>query len=417
MILRIGCYSREGGNMGRRASAQLDSKTARLKLKPRKQSYFTQVADRLTLGYNRREQGAGKWTRRELVDASKGRYSEREFGTADDYATADGVELFSFVQARGYVAGDGPKPKPVSREALTVNRAADDYLADLAARASPANVRTARYSIDAHIRPVLGAVRVARLTKEQIEQWRAGLLRQDTEDDADRRRRSANSANRVTNVFKAMMNHAFASETNNLPSDAAWRRVKRIPKAEGSRDVHFETSQSRTLIAKAATFNRPFAHLIEGGFYSGCRYGELTGLQVRDFDAAKALLFVRKGKTGMRRVVLTSEAVAFFARLAAGRPPRAVLLPRPDGARWKTGDQQHRFARAAKLAKLPEGSCFYSLRDSYISRAIESGMPLTVIAENCGTSVRQIEKHYAHVLAEKRRELIERHAPQLRRVK
>lgn len=403
--------------MGRRALTQLDSKTARLKLKPRKQSYFTQVADRLTLGYNRREQGAGKWTRRELVDVIKGRYSEREFGTADDYAAADGVEIFSFVQARAYVAGDGPKPRPVSREPLTVNKALDDYLVDLAARTSPANVQTARYSIDAHIRPVIGTVRVARLTKEQIEQWRAGLLREDTEDDPDGRRSSANTANRITNVVKAALNHCFASETNNLPSDAAWRRVKRIPKAEGSREVHFEPAQVRTLIAKAATFSRPFANLIEAGFLTGCRYGELAGLQVRDLDVAKALLFVRKGKTGMRRVVLTSEAVAFFAQLAAGRPPRAVLLPRPDGAPWKTGAQQYRFLRAAKLARLPEGSCFYSLRHSYISRAIESGMPLTVIAENCGTSIRQIELHYAHVLAAKRRELIERHAPQLRRVK
>ena len=129
--------------MGRRATTVLDSRTARLKLAPRKQSYFTQVADRLTLGYNRREQGAGNgpgasWSTRSPESTASA------FGTADDYAAADGVEIFSFVQARAYVAGDGPKPKPASREPLTVNKALDDYLADLAARTSPANLQTAR---------------------------------------------------------------------------------------------------------------------------------------------------------------------------------------------------------------------------------------------------------------------------------
>ena len=38
-------------------------------------------------------------------------------------------------------------------------------------------------------------------------------------------------------------------------------------------------------------------------------------------------------------------------------------------------------------------------------------MPLKVIADNCGTSVRMIEKTYAKILAEKRRDFIEWGAP------
>jgi hypothetical protein len=40
-------------------------------------------------------------------------------------------------------------------------------------------------------------------------------------------------------------------------------------------------------------------------------------------------------------------------------------------------------------------------------------VPLNIIAENCGTSVRMIENTYAKILAEKRREFIERGAPSL----
>jgi hypothetical protein len=42
-----------------------------------------------------------------------------------------------------------------------------------------------------------------------------------------------------------------------------------------------------------------------------------------------------------------------------------------------------------------------------------SALPLNIIADNCGTSVRMIEKTYAKILAAKRRDFIERGAPSL----
>lgn len=39
----------------------------------------------------------------------------------------------------------------------------------------------------------------------------------------------------------------------------------------------------------------------------------------------------------------------------------------------------------------------YSLRHSYITRSIEAEAPLPLIAENAGTSVSMIEKHYSHI--------------------
>ena len=44
-------------------------------------------------------------------------------------------------------------------------------------------------------------------------------------------------------------------------------------------------------------------------------------------------------------------------------------------------------------------------------KSTEGGVPLNVIADNCGTSVRMVEKTYAKILAEKRRDFIERERP------
>jgi integrase len=128
-------------------------------------------------------------------------------------------------------------------------------------------------------------------------------------------------------------------------------------------------------------------------------------------------LSIRHGKTGSRSVTLSTEGIAFFKRITAKHPAAAVLLPRPDGARWQKSEQARPFKRAAALAELPPSASFYSLRHSHVSRAIENNMPMVVLAENLGTSVAMIEKTYAHLFAEKRRELVQEYAPRLRRVK
>ena len=44
-------------------------------------------------------------------------------------------------------------------------------------------------------------------------------------------------------------------------------------------------------------------------------------------------------------------------------------------------------------------------------------MPLSLVAENCGTSLTMIQRNYAKVLARTRRDTIEATSPKLRRVK
>ena len=58
---------------------------------------------------------------------------------------------------------------------------------------------------------------------------------------------------------------------------------------------------------------------------------------------------------------------------------------------------QHKrpFEAAVKKTGLDQGTCFYSLRHSYISRALKMGVPTQAVAAQCGTSAAMIERHYA----------------------
>ena len=54
------------------------------------------------------------------------------------------------------------------------------------------------------------------------------------------------------------------------------------------------------------------------------------------------------------------------------------------------------------------GASFYTLRHTYISSQLNAGVPTLAIAQNVGTGVAQIEKHYGKFLADDRRKMLER---------
>lgn len=394
-----------------RPSAEYNTttKTARARIEPRPKPYYRHVGPAKGLGYIKREAGPGSWLVREWIG---GRYTTRVLGMADDLGRADGLDVLTFEQALRLATA--PAMPASRRSSHTVSDTIKDYLTVLESRS--AHAKEARQRADKHIIPVLGHIRVDRLTKTQIEEWLAGLVHDDAED-TDARRRSQDSANRILTVLKAALNQAFADDANGIKTDAAWRRVKPFKNVGSARPDHFDAVQIRQLIAKAAKFDQAFANLIEAGYLTGARLGELTALDVRDFDAARSLLVIRKGKTGARVVSLSAESVRFFKMAGGERPTDAVLLPRADGERWGKSEQHRPFKRAAADAVLSSSASFYSLRHSHISRAIEAGMPLSLIAENCGTSLSMIQRNYAKVLAATRQEFVEATAPKLRRVK
>ena len=146
---------------------KLDSKTARLKLKPRKKPYTNRIAAGIRLAY-RRNEGPGTWS----VLGGGGTWLRR-LSIADDLELADGHNILDYWQAVERArelarAKDADSGKPV-----TVDAALTDYAADLAARGSRAyNAERARI----HLPKALAGKTVALLTTRELSRWRDGLL-------------------------------------------------------------------------------------------------------------------------------------------------------------------------------------------------------------------------------------------------
>ena len=304
---------------------KLETRTARLKLPVGRKPEFVRVAPGVALGY-RRTATAGTWVVR-VADGEGGAWTKRG-GTVDDLSESDGDGVLTFWQAqeraKAAVAGEGAATKRSTP--LTVEHAADAYLASLDAR----NNRTA---YDARLRlkqlflPRFGASRVEGLTRRQLEAWRDGLVRKDG--DTERRRRSQDTANRVLSIVKALLNHAVGDSANRLSDDSAWRLVRPFQGIARAREVHFTSVEVLRLLE--ATDDPAFRNLLTAGFLTGARYGELCACQARQFDPVAETLYVPRGKTGPRTVILQPEAVTFFADVVGTRSKEEALLLRPDG--------------------------------------------------------------------------------------
>ncbi|MGZ5835919.1 MAG: tyrosine-type recombinase/integrase [Xanthobacteraceae bacterium] len=383
----------------------LESRNARLKLEQSKKPVFVSVGQGLSLGY-RRNKTAGTWVFRK--SDGKGGMKTRAIGIADDFEEANGTNLMTYWQAVDKVRESGKAGSAVTPGSITVREAFERYLPTLEGK-NARSARTTKGRVNKHILPQLGSCRLVDLTKTQLERWQASLVKKS--DDNEAVRKSKDSANRILTMLKAFLNHAWNDEMNAIPTDQAWRKVKPFKDVARPREVRFSPPQAKKLIESID--DPKFTRLVEGGYATGGRYEELIGAKIAHFDRDGRTLTV-SGKTGSRPIILQTSAVKMLARITAGRPRDAFIFVKVDGSRWKPSDQVRPMKKAIRKANLDPRGCFYALRHAYISEAIEKNVPLTVIAENCGTSVRMIEESYAKVLFEKKRMFVERGAPKIR---
>jgi integrase len=408
--------------------ANLETRTARLRLPIRSEPYWRGLEKGFALGYRRRGKG-GTWLARRRLEGGGG-YAEHKIGASDDLQDADGVAILDYGQAQkaarawwrvevrreeGHDTREGP---------FTVQNAVDDYLSAYERRGGKALYDTRR-TAEAHILPPLGGIRVGTLTTRKISDWHHGLAEKrarartkrgrkqnyrmtGTGSDAVRKRRA--TANRILTVLKAALNHAWKS--GHVASDDAWRRVKPFRAVETARVRYLSEAECVRLVNSCEP---AFRSLVRGALLTGCRYSELTTMHVADFNADAGVVTVRESKAGKpRHVVLTDEGQRLFATLTAGKLGTDPIFVRADGGLWGKSYQLRPMLEACARAKIKPAVSFHVLRHTHGSTLAIRGVPMGVIAEQLGHSdTRMTEKHYAHLAPSYVAEMIRAHFPTL----
>lgn len=402
--------------MARRVrDASLETRESRRRLAVRPEPHWRALDQGLHLGYRRRPSG-GSWTvRRRKTDAAAGSpYEEAKLGAADDIQDGDGLAVLTFWQAQEAARRWFQEAvrreaglEPVTSGPYTVSDALRDYLAHYGTEGKALAATTS--AANAHIEPTLGPIELTKLTTKQIVDWHKGLAatpgrlrarknqgikhrRASTDPNAVRSRRA--TANRILTVLRAALN--FAWKEGKISIDTAWRRVKPFRNVDAPVIRYLTEAECLRLVNACDTDLRK---IVRAALLTGCRYGELTALTVRDFNPDTGTLTIRTSKSGKpRHVVLTDEGQKFFTDLSAGQTGASRLLQRTDGARWGTNHQQRPLREACKHAKITPAISFHILRHTHGSILAMKGVPSPVIAKQLGhADTRMTEKHYAHL--------------------
>jgi integrase len=380
--------------------AKLESATSRARLRRGRQAHWRSLGSGSHLGYQRwPDDPEGRWMVRRRIDGS---YQAQPLGPADDAREADGERVLSFdqAQAAAIAAVDAPKAKMAR---LTVRQAMEQYIEFKEAQGQP--TRDLRLRSAAHILPPLGDKVVSELTTERLRRWLADLaaspayrkggrvLAPPTDDEAIRRRRA--TANRVLSSLKPALNFAF--DEGHVTTSTAWgRKVKPFRAVWAARVRYLSVAEAQRLMN--ACDPPEFRTLVLGALQTGCRYGELTRLEVADFNPDVGTLTIRKSKTSkVRHVVLTDEGVAFFREITAGRSGTDIIFVQSGGRKWSTL-YRNEMRDANRRANLSPPITFHGLRHSWASLSIMAGMPLVVVAQNLGhVDTTMCERFYGHL--------------------
>jgi integrase len=163
--------------------------------------------------------------------------------------------------------------------------------------------RNAEGNLKNHIRPALGHIEVAKLKRQEVQDWlyqlaakppvrhqrhkestkalppsRRSKVKFDPNDPETIRKRR-DTANRIFNDLSALLTMAY--ENGKVHSKAAWETVQKFEKVGRAKNEYLSIEEFK---AFAATCPEDFADLVRGAVITGCRYMELGRMTVSAYD-------------------------------------------------------------------------------------------------------------------------------------
>lgn len=135
---------------------------------------------------------------------------------------------------------------------------------------------------------------------------------------------------------------------------------------------------------------------------TGFRIGELVALRWSSIDFESGFIYLNNHsdfttKSGHERAVpLSTDATAVLIRMHDERKGEYVFRG-VNGGRLNPEFVSRRFKSYVRLAKLPEGIHFHSLRHTCASWLVQRGTPLAVVQAVLGHSGIQVTQRYSHL--------------------
>jgi site-specific recombinase XerD len=206
--------------------------------------------------------------------------------------------------------------------------------------------------------------------------------------DLTRRGRSGSTVNQALGGIKFFY-------TDVVPR--SWGLSARYQRFPQRLPVILSRDEVRRLLEAAAGLRQRAA--MEIGYAAGLRLNEILQLQVSDIDSERMLIHVKQGKGKKDRDVMLSPALLETLRAYwRDARPRGYLFPgKKAGSPVNATILQRGFAVAKLKARIDKKVSFHSLRHSFATHLMESGVSVRTIQALLGHRSLGTTERYTHV--------------------
>lgn len=142
-------------------------------------------------------------------------------------------------------------------------------------------------------------------------------------------------------------------------------------------------------------------------YSAGLRVGELLRLKESDIDSDRMVIHIRQSKGAKDRYVPLAEGALDLLRMYYRHyRPKNFLFEGDQGGEYSRTSIQVVFRRAVKKAGIQKRVTLHTLRHSYATHLLESGVNLRYIQELLGHSNPKTTQIYTHVSSESSRKVM-----------
>ena len=218
------------------------------------------------------------------------------------------------------------------------------------------------------------------LTDDHVAQFQTYLVK--------KKRVSTSSQNQYINAIKFYFEKVLGREKGYYHIERPIKEFK-LPKVLTEKEVAAILNSVHNLKHKAMLL------LV---YSSGLRAGELINLKVNDIDSEQMRVFVRGGKGKKDRVtILSQKALNILRQYFKKYRPKEYLFEGQGGGPYTTSSLRKVFHSAIRNAGIKKSLSLHSLRHSFATHLLESGVDLRYIQELLGHNSSQTTEIYTHI--------------------
>lgn len=253
--------------------------------------------------------------------------------------------------------------------------------------------RRERENFNKWISPVVGDMPFKAIFQLDVEKIKRNM---------QRAKRAPRTIEYVMATFRQVWNLARAAGLTT--ADSPSKKVK-IHKQDNSRDRYLTDDEAERLLKALREKSEQTYCIALVSLDSGGRFSEIARLTWGNVDTDNGIIHYRDtkmtGGTKSRVVPMTEKVKELFQSMEQGEKADIVFPDKKGGVQEKIS---HTFYRCVKDEKLNEGIddprmkiVFHSLRHTYASRLVQSGVGLYTVQRLLGHSISKMTERYSHL--------------------